>query len=174
MVGLPLFLYTVLGWSFTQVGTFMAAWVIAYGLVQAAAPKLLRGTADAPSGVMAARTWGFSLALLPAAIALGLGAGLPQAVVILGGLGLFGVVFAINSSVHSVLILAYSDHDRVALNVGFYYMANAAGRLVGTLLSGLVYQWGGLVACLWVSAAMAALAALGTLALPGRALDKTA
>ncbi|MCB2100233.1 MAG: organoarsenical effux MFS transporter ArsJ [Rhodobacterales bacterium] len=174
VVGLPLFLYTALGWTFTQVGAFMAAWVVAYGLVQAAAPQLLKGTADAASGVAVARTWGFSLAILPAAIALGLGTALPAAAVIFIGLGLFGLVFAVNSSVHSFLILAYSDHDKVALNVGFYYMANAAGRLLGTLLSGLVYEWGGLGACLWVSAAMAGLAAAGTLALPSRPLGRAA
>ena len=83
---------------------------------------------------------------------------------VLGGLLGFGIIFAINSSLHSYLIVAYSDHDKVALNLGFYYMANAAGRLTGNLLSGLTYQWAGLEACVWMSAAMvfaaAAIAAL--------------
>jgi len=166
VVGVPIFLTAVLGWSFTEVGGFMATWVIGYGIVQAGAPKFLRNAGSAGSGAMAARVWGFGLAALPALIALGLQAGLDPRWLILGGLGLFGAVFAINSAVHSFLILAYSDHDKVALNVGFYYMANAAGRLLGTLLSGLVYQAAGLQACLWVSALMVAVAAIGTLFLP--------
>ncbi|MCP5373023.1 MAG: organoarsenical effux MFS transporter ArsJ [Hyphomicrobiales bacterium] len=169
VVGVPVFLSAVLGWSFAQVGGFMAAWVIGYGIVQAAAPRFLRNAGSAASGALAARVWGFVLAALPALIALGLQAGLDARWLVLGGLGLFGVVFAMNSAVHSFLILAYSDHDKVALNVGFYYMANAAGRLLGTLLSGLVYQAAGLAACLWVSALMVAIAAAGTLFLPTRA-----
>ena len=70
------------------------------------------------------------------------------------GLGIFGAVFAINSAIHSYLILAFTSDDQVALNVGFYYMANAWGRLLGTLLSGLVFIYGGLAACLWTSAIM--------------------
>src|SRR5437763_126653 len=72
---------------------------------------------------------------------------------IIVGLVPFGIVFAMNSAVHSYLILAYSDNDKVAMNVGFYYMANALGRLAGTVLSGLMYQWHGLQACLWTSTA---------------------
>ncbi|MCW9045679.1 MAG: organoarsenical effux MFS transporter ArsJ [Alphaproteobacteria bacterium] len=165
VVGLPVFLSAELGWNYSEVGTFMAAWVIGYGFIQASAPKLLPGTKDAPSGAKAARLWAFILALLPAAMALGLQVGIEPTLVVIGGLGLFALVFAINSAVHSYLILAYSDHDQVAAHVGFYYMANAVGRLAGTLLSGLAYQWGGLNACLILSAVMVTLAAVLSLGL---------
>lgn len=168
VVALPLFLTSVLGWGFAQVGGFMAAWVIGYGMVQAVAPRLLGGKGDAISGARAAQIWGFALAAIPAAMAVGLTQDLPAEWLVLGGLALFGIAFAVNSSVHSYLILAYSDADKVALDVGFYYMANAAGRLAGTLLSGLLYQWGGLVACLAASAILVAVAASAVLALPSR------
>jgi len=158
VVGVPVFLYSTLGWSFDEVGIFMASWIIGYGIVQAIVPKLLRQTHNAVSAALAVRNWGFGLAVLPALIALGLHFdGTPF--ILIGGLLLFGLVFAVNSSLHSYLIVAYSDHDKVALNVGFYYMANAVGRLGGTLLSGLVYQMAGLEACLWASAAMVIIAA---------------
>ena len=146
VVGLPVFLKATLGWSFAGVGGFMAAWVIGYGIVQASAPGFVRG------GARSALGWGTLLALVMAAIAAAVQFEFYPTVAILGGLGIFGVVFAVNSAVHSYLILAYTDHDQVALNVGFYYMANACGRLVGTLLSGLLYMAGGLSACLWTSA----------------------
>lgn len=166
VVGVPLFLYDQLGWTVTQVGTFMAAWVIGYGIVQAGVPKVLRKTTDAASGARAARIWAMALTVVAAGIALGLGAGVDPAILMLGGLGLYAVVFAVNSALHSYLILAYSDVDKVALNVGFYYMANAVGRLVGTLLSGLIYQWAGLAACLWGSTLMLTFTVVVTLALP--------
>lgn len=165
VVGLPLFLSSRLGWGFAEIGGFMAAWVIGYGAIQAVAPRMLGGI-GAARGIFG---WGLLLAAIPAAMALGLGRdGVPAAVLVLGGLALFGIAFAVNSSLHSYLILAYSDADKVALDVGFYYSANAGGRLAGTLLSGLLYQAGGLGACLWASAAMAAVAALSALALPQR------
>ena len=167
VVGLPVFLYSVLGWSFTQVGAFLALWIIGYGIVQASAPRLLRRSRDGrgPGGATA-RLWAFLLALLPAGIALGLQQGWDPATVLVVGLVLFGIVFAINSAVHSYLILAYSDFDRVSMNVGFYYMANAGGRLVGTVLSGWVYQAHGLEGCLWWSAAFVVAAALLSFRLP--------
>ncbi len=167
VVALPVFLRTVLGWSFWEVGGFMAIWVIGYGAVQAAAPRVLRREGHAePSGRTAA--WlAFGLAALPALIALALWADVDPTLALVGGLIAFGVVFALNSSVHSFLILRYADGDKVAMNVGFYYMANAAGRLAGTLLSGLIYQWQGLEACLVASALMVALAGAVSLALPG-------
>jgi hypothetical protein len=145
VVALPVFLYSVLGWSFTQVGGFLAFWIIGYGMVQAAAPRLLRGGDHKRTpGGGTARIWALVLALVPAGIALALSQGptlgWPPGPVLILGLILFGVVFAINSAVHSYLILAYSDFEKVSMNVGFYYMANAGGRLTGTLLSGLVFQ----------------------------------
>jgi predicted MFS family arabinose efflux permease len=110
--------------------------------------------------------WALLLAFLPAGIALALGQGWDPAMVLIIGLILFGIVFAINSAVHSYLILAYSDHDKVAMNVGFYYMANAAGRLTGTVLSGWVYQTQGLEGCLWWSTGFVLAAALISFALP--------
>lgn len=173
VVALPVFLTAVLGWSYTQVGTFLALWVIGYGIVQAAAPVLIgirrrAGTAGSPSapGGATARWWALVLALVPAGIALALMQGLPAGPVLMVGLALFGVVFAINSAVHSYLILAYADHDRVALSVGFYYMANAGGRLAGTVLSGLIYQTAGLVGCLWWSAGFVLAAFALSLMLP--------
>jgi predicted MFS family arabinose efflux permease len=170
VVGLPVFLASVLGWGFMEVGGFLALWVIAYGFVQASAPRLLRKSHHdrGPDGATA-RLWVFMLALCPAGIALALMQGWDPAVSIIIGLGAFGIVFAINSAVHSYLILAYSDQDKVAMNVGFYYMANAGGRLVGTMLSGWVYQQWGLVGCLWWSVAFVVAAALLSLTLPTHA-----
>ena len=165
VVGLPVFLRSVLGWSFWEVGAFMAIWVIGYGIVQAFAPQLLRRTGGEPTGFTAA--WlAFVLALLPAGIAIALALDFDPATVLVVGLIVFGAVFALNSAVHSFLILHYADGDKVAMNVGFYYMANACGRLAGTILSGLLYQWQGLEACLWASAAMVLAAGVISLMLP--------
>ena len=167
VVGLPVFLYDVLGWKFMEVGGFLALWVIGYGIVQASAPRLLQRShhGQGPGGATA-RSWAFVLMLFPAGMALALQQGWPADWVVVTGLLLFGVVFAINSAVHSYLILAYSSHDKVAMNVGFYYMANAGGRLAGTVLSGWSYQVWGLEGCLWWSAAFVLMAALLSLALP--------
>jgi MFS family permease len=167
VVALPVFLSGVLGWKFWQAGGFMALWVIGYGAVQALAPVILRGRD--PTGRTA--TWlAWLLAVIPAGIAMGLVAGWSAPVVVVGGLIGFGLVFALNSAVHSFLILDYADHDKVAMNVGVYYMANACGRLLGTVLSGALYQMGlasgtngGLVWCLLASAML--LAATGVLSL---------
>ena len=160
VVGLPVFLKSTLGWSFAGVGLFMAAWVIGYGIAQACAPGFVRGSAGS------ALVWGGVLALVMAGIAAAVQFDFYVTASILGGLGVFGVVFAVNSAVHSFLILEYTDEDQVALNVGFYYMANAGGRLVGTLLSGLLFVAGGLGACLWASAVFVAVATVLTLRLP--------
>jgi MFS family permease len=172
VVGLPFFLYAVLGWSFWQVGTLLAVWVIGYGAVQAAAPRLVRRRAGGMGGEPDGRTalWlALVLALCPAAIAIALEAEVDATVAIIVGLLPFGVVFAMNSAVHSYLILAYSDNDKVAMNVGFYYMANAAGRLAGTVLSGLMYEWHGLTACLWTSTAFVLVAGALSHLLPSQA-----
>jgi len=175
VVGLPVFLYSALGWSFTGVGTFMALWVIGYGIVQASSPRLLQqgDRGRGPNG-STARLWAFLLMLLPAAIAFGLGQGWNPAWVLVGGLILFGVVFAVNSAVHSYLILAYADYDKVSMNVGFYYMANAGGRLTGTVLSGWVYQTQGLEGCLWWSTAFVAAALVLSIRLPDVRLQSSA
>ena len=167
VVGLPVFLYDVLKWDFMQVGAFLALWVIGYGMVQASAPRLIEKShhGKGPEGATA-RHWAFVLLLFPAGIALGLRQGWPADIVLVAGLILFGVVFAINSAVHSYLILAYSSHDKVSMNVGFYYMANAGGRLAGTILSGWAYQAHGLEGCLWWSTAFVLAAALLSFALP--------
>jgi len=171
VVGLPVFLRTVLGWSFWEVGGFLAIWVIGYGAVQASAPKFVRRRAAEGHGEPDGRTAAliaFVLAVFPAAIAIALSAGVDQTFAIIVGLAAFGVIFAINSAVHSYLILSYSHGDKVAMNVGFYYMANAAGRLIGTLLSGLLYQWQGLTACLWASVIFVLAAGLLSLMLPNQ------
>ena len=167
VVGLPVFLYSVLQWSFTEVGGFLALWVIGYGIVQAAAPKLLGRShhGGGPDG-RTAQLWALLLMGLPAAIAVGLGQGLDAETVLIVGLIAFGIVFAINSAVHSYLVVAWSDHDKVSMNVGFYYMANAGGRLAGTVLSGWVYQTQGLTGCLWWSAGFVLLAWLLSARLP--------
>jgi MFS family permease len=170
VVGLPFFLYSQLGWSFWQVGTLLAVWVIGYGGMQAAAPKLMAGRGGGPGGAptgRTARSLALGLALCPAAIAAALEAGVDPTIAILGGLVPFGVAFAMNSAVHSFLILAYSERDRVTMSVGFYYMANAIGRLAGTVLSGVIYEWQGLSACLWASAAFVLVAGVLSIALPG-------
>ncbi|EIC21781.1 organoarsenical effux MFS transporter ArsJ [Thiorhodovibrio frisius] len=203
VVALPVFLYEVLGWSSTQVGAFLALWVIGYGFVQAGAPVLLRGRAvtdaegrvsRAGPGGASARGWALVLALIPAAMALAmihgpdkfpklaesfaarsgldlswlatLTTGQLQGDILIVGLVLFGIVFAINSALHSYLILAYSDFQKVSMNVGFYYMANAGGRLIGTVLSGLIYQTQGLTGCLWWSAGFVLAAFALSLPLP--------
>jgi MFS family permease len=168
VVGLPVFLRTELDWSFWQVGTFLAVWVIGYGIVQASAPRILRRRAAEPTGRTAAEL-AFVLAAFPAGIAISLGASLDPTVVIVAGLIVFGVIFALNSAVHSYLILAYAEGDKVAMNVGFYYMANAGGRLAGTVFSGLLYQWQGLEACLWASAGFVLTAGALSLLLPASA-----
>ena len=171
VVGLPVFLRTVLGWSFWEVGGFLAIWVIGYGAVQASAPKFVRRRAAEGHGEPDGRTAAliaFVLAFFPAAIAIALSAGVDQTFAIIVGLAAFGVIFAVNSAVHSYLILSYSQGDKVAMNVGFYYMANAAGRLIGTLLSGLLYQWQGLTACLWASVIFVLAAGLLSLMLPNQ------
>lgn len=169
VVALPVYLSTAFGWDFWQVGGFLASWIIGYGIVQSLAPRLTgKARGHVPDG-RAAFAWATALAGVPALIALGLTAGAPAQVVLLGGLMLFGVLFAVNSSLHSYLIVSYAKQDGVSLDVGFYYMSNALGRLIGTLLSGWVFQAYGLQACLWISCAFVLLAALISVALPRHA-----
>ena len=167
VVSVPIFLASVLGWTFAQIGAFLALWVIGYGAVQSLSPILLAKvtTGNAPGPAMA-MILGIALACVTALIPIGLQLGAPPALTMLGGLGVFGIVFALNSSVHSYLVLAYSEADRVSLSVGFYYMANAAGRLIGTLLSGVLYQQAGVTASLWGAVVLAGAAGIGALSLP--------
>jgi predicted MFS family arabinose efflux permease len=166
VVALPVFLHEQLDWSNYAIGAFLALWTIGYGGVQSMAPRLLRRGDRPLDEIHAAQRWALLLAFVSAAIAVAVAADAAVTVAVVGGLIVFGVVFAVNSSLHSYLILAYSDDDTVALDVGFYYSANAAGRLVGTLLSGVLYLWGGLSAALWGSAAFVLVTWLLTLRLP--------
>jgi predicted MFS family arabinose efflux permease len=167
VVSVPIFFASVLGWSFTQVGGFMALWVIAYGAVQSISPLLLaRATGGRAPAAGLASALGIGLAAITALIPLGLQLTSRPAATMLGGLALFGIVFALNSSVHSYLVLAYSEADRVSLSVGFYYMANACGRLLGTLLSGVLYQRAGVAGSLWGAVVLAGAAGVIAMALP--------
>jgi MFS family permease len=166
VVALPVFLAASLDWDFWQVGGFLAAWVIGYGLVQSLAPYATgRRRGHVPDGHHVVG-WGAVLALVPAAMAWSLAENLSAQTVLVAGLAVFGVLFAINSSLHSYLIVSYAAEDGVSLDVGFYYMANALGRLLGTVLSGWVFQVAGIEACLAISAILVALAAATSIALP--------
>ncbi len=166
VVALPVFLDEQLGWASQGIGAFLALWVIGYGMVQSVAPRALRRRGRVLDEVTAARSWALVLTAVSAALALAVAFDVAVTASVVGGLIVFGGVFALNSSLHSYLILAYSDDDAVAMDVGFYYSANAAGRLVGTLLSGVLYLWGGLPGALWGSAAFVAVTWVLTLRLP--------
>ena len=166
VVALPVFLSDELGWSESGVGGFLAVWVIGYGIVQSFAPRFLARGGRTIDEVRSTQHWALVLAVVSAAIAVPVALDVAVTVAIVGGLIVFGVVFAMNSSLHSFLVLAFSDDDEVALDVGFYYSANAAGRLVGTLLSGVLYLWGDLAAALWGSAVFVVLTWLLALRLP--------
>jgi len=167
VVGVPVYLYAA-GWTFSMVGGFLAVWTIGYGLVQAMAPQLVKRSTDGLTAeVPAARLWSFMLAVVPVLLAWYTWHDPTQSAwVVVIGLGIFGVAFAVNSSVHSYLILAYAGSEKAAEDVGFYYAANASGRFMGTLLSGLLYQWGGLTLALAGSATMLTICWFVTLALP--------
>ena len=164
VVALPVFLSQVLGWDPVQVGSTLALWVIGYGIVQAFSPKLMRSN----SGAQAAHRWVRRLLMLTGCLALAVYQGWGMPISLLTGLGLFGVVFALNSSVHSYLIVAFARNEGTSMDVGFYYMANAIGRSLGTLLSGAIYQIAGLAACLAASALLLVFATHFTQRLPTR------
>lgn len=173
VVGIPIYFYAVLSdgseagnrAAFFLIGSFMAVWIILYGAVQAAAPRLLRAASRSEGDLIAAaRGWALALCVVPGLLAVAAWLA-PQpagwlTVVLVAGLLAFGAIFAVNSSLHSYLILAFTRDERVTMDVGFYYMANAGGRLIGTLLSGLTYQTGGLALTLGTAAVMVALSAL--------------
>ena len=166
MVALPVYLSSTLGWDHWAVGAFLASWVIGYGVVQSVAPRITGGgNAGAPDG-RAAFGWAAVLALVPAGIAIAMTVDAWLPVSLLVGLLIFGVLFAVNSALHSYLIVSYADEAGVSLDVGFYYMANAMGRLLGTVLSGWVFQVWGLQACLWISSIFIGISAVVALLLP--------
>lgn len=173
VVGIPIYFYVVLSdgteegnrAAFFLIGTFMALWIILYGAVQASAPRLLRArTRNEAQLVGAARNWAWALATVPAALTVAAWAASgPQTwltMTLVAGLLVFGGLFAINSALHSYLILAFTKSERVTMDVGFYYMANAGGRLAGTILSGVTYQVGGLTLMLAMAAVMVAASAI--------------
>jgi len=173
VVGIPIYFYAVLSdgttegnrAAFFMIGTFMAVWVILYGLVQANAPRILRASQRSEADLIgAARTWGWGLAAVPMMLTLAAVTATEQqmwlTLTLVIGLLIFGAVFAVNSSLHSYLILTFTKAERVTMDVGFYYMANAGGRLAGTLLSGLTYQAGGLALMLGTAAGMVAASAI--------------
>jgi len=153
VVALPVYLSSVLGWQHSEVGAFFAFWIIGYGIIQSSAPKIIGKSHhhQGPDGATA-RMWAFILMLELFVMSALFSAGVNPGFVVVTGLIVFAVIFAINSAVHSFLILDYSSHEQVSVDVGFYYMANATGRLIGTVLSGWVFQQWGLEACLWLSA----------------------
>lgn len=166
VVALPVYLSSQFGWDHWTVGGFLALWVIGYGLIQSQAPRITgKGRGHSPSGAQSL-VWLSLLAVVTALIALALTQDWYVEYALLGGLLVFGGLFAVNSSVHSYLIVSYASHDGVSMDVGFYYMANAMGRLIGTVLSGWLYQAYGLATCLWVSSLSILLAVLISLALP--------
>ncbi len=181
VVALPVYLSSQFGWGHSAVGGFLALWVIAYGVVQTQVPKLTGGKKSAVANAQAADAqatnvqvpdgrsamlWASLLAFMPAVIAIALMLGISPLVTVTLGLLLFGVLFAINSSLHSYLIVSYANDEAVSLDVGFYYMANAMGRLIGTVLSGWVYQSYGFEACLWISTLLIATTAIISIKLP--------
>jgi hypothetical protein len=175
VVGIPIYFYAVLSdgstesnrAAFFMIGTFMAGWTILYGIVQGWAPRILKAASRTEAQILAlAKRWVGLLIIVPALLA-GLVWLVPEpsnalTVTIVLGLLVFGGIFAVNSALHSYLILSFTDAKRVTMDVGFYYMSNAAGRLIGTVLSGVTYQLGGLPLCLGTAAAMISLSWLGT------------
>lgn len=166
VVALPVYLQLELGWTSIAVGTLLASWIFGYGIIQAMSPTITGiRTGRHPDGRTAV-VWGLVLAIVPALIVTALDLDLPAATTIVAGLLLFGAVFAVNSAVHSYLIVSYAQEDGVSLDVGFYYMSNAAGRLLGTVLSGWAYQSFGFEICLIISSVFVALATVISTALP--------
>lgn len=166
VVALPVFLADQLDWSHEGIGAFLALWVIGYGIVQSSAPRLLLFTGSAGDEVGATRRWALILGIITAVIAVAVLTDTGTTIAIVGGLIIFGVVFAMNSALHSFLVLAYADDDEVAMDVGFYYAANAVGRFFGTLASGLLFVLGGLSAALIGAAVVVGITWLLALRLP--------
>jgi predicted MFS family arabinose efflux permease len=166
VVAVPVFLQVELGWTNVAVGSLLAFWILGYGAIQIAAPTITGIRSGREPDGRSAVGWGMLLAGITTLIVIALALNVDVTVAVVGGLIAFGAVFAVNSAIHSYLIVSYADADGVTLDVGFYYMSNAAGRLIGTILSGWVYQSQGLPTCLIVSAAFVAAATVISLALP--------
>ncbi len=166
VIALPIYLATVFGWEHITIGSFLAAWVICYGIIQAIAPKITGMSSNKTPDGKSAIIWAGLLAIVTGLIAYNVQMGWHTEIVIFVGLMFFGAIFAINSSIHSYLIVSYAKNDGVSLDVGFYYMANAMGRLIGTVLSGWVFQSWGFTACLWISFVFLMLTSLISLSLP--------
>ena len=175
VIALPVYLQSQLHWSYLQVGSLMAIWIIGYGAIQAMTPKITNRSrakhhASTIDGNVLAK-WGMLLAVVPVIMALALTFFQDQGLAVVLCLAPFAFVFAINSGIHSYLILAYAERDSVSLDVGFYYMANAGGRLLGTMMSGFIYQTFGLVSCLLASSVMIVVSCLSARNLPSPALN---
>ena len=166
VVALPVYLASEFGWDHWTIGGFLAVWIIGYGFVQGFAPKLTGTSRGSTPDGRHAFVWAVLLAIVPAFIALAMTLEWHPQEALLLGLLIFGALFAINSSLHSYLIISYANEDSVSLDVGFYYMANAMGRLIGTMISGWFFQEYGLAVCLWISAGFIGVTALISLALP--------
>ena len=164
VVALPLFLVSHLGWQHTDVGMFMALWIIGYGIIQTSTPKFFIRKNQHRIDAKLLSFWGSNLAVVTLLLSLGLFYASENNInvenLLVGGLFVFGAVFAVNSALHSFVIVAMAKEDGTSMDVGFYYMANALGRLLGTVLSGVLYQFTSLVTCLVLSAVFAGLSAL--------------
>ncbi|AFT67379.1 organoarsenical effux MFS transporter ArsJ [Cycloclasticus sp. P1] len=166
VVALPVYLTAQFNWDYSQVGSVMALWVIGYGVVQALAPRLSGQQQATKKDGQHLYQWAVILFIIPMLMAIALHYEFQISTTLWLGLAAFGVLFAINSSLHSYLIVSYANSNGVSLDVGFYYMANAAGRLLGTVLSGWLYQYYSFEICLWVSAGFILFSAIIAKALP--------
>ena len=166
VIALPVYLQSQLGWQFVEVSGLLAAWIIFYGIIQTLAPNITGQTKTAHPDRQTLVQWGTILSSLPLLLALALYLNIEPGMTLVLGLLIYGACFAINSSVHSYLIVAFAQREAVSLDVGFYYMANAGGRLAGTLLSGFLYQASGLIACLIFSSVLIILSTLAAQSIP--------
>lgn len=164
VVALPVFLNSQLNWNHWSIGSFLASWVIAYGLIQSITPLITKKLGQSAS------IWAFVLAFIPLAIAVAISNSTNIEFALISGLLLFGAIFAINSSLHSYLIVSHAREEGASMDVGFYYMANAMGRLLGTVLSGLLYQEAGLVACLYLSSFFIFISAVIAIKIPRQSI----
>ncbi len=166
VIALPIYLGSVFGWNHSETGGFMALWVMGYGVIQGLAPKITGSGQSAAQSRVSAIVWAIALLTVSLLVTLGVQFQWHPSFTIIAGLLAFGAVFAINSSLHSYLIVSYAREDGASMDVGFYYMANAMGRLIGTVLSGWAFQVGGLISCLWISSVFILLTVCISLMLP--------